>query len=142
MILDGLQGSDLIESRHYDHRAAERLDGTAKSNRRGVIERRRRQIHGVFIEAPQRLLQGSDKTRVFVDLVIRQRPADTLRASGRARAVQHETAGRFVGEIVAGVLGNRSFVRVVAVLDPVYHQPGMTVRRKTGQRFGNLAQVF
>jgi len=82
---------------HDDDGAAEALGGHAPAERRGVIERRGREIDRILVEAVEKLGEHGETCRL-VDLRAGQRMPDALGPARGARGIEHVGAGGFVGD--------------------------------------------
>ena len=117
------------------------MGGGAEGDGRGVVKRRRRQIDGVLVKAPQALLQAAHRPGVVVDFGVRQGPVDALGAAGGAGAVKHEGARWLVRQIFRGLAGKGFFIVLKTLLGVPGHQPSAAVGGQGGQFPGDFTEV-
>ena len=87
-----------VELLHHHQRAAERVDHAAEAQRRRVVDRRRREVDGVLVEAVERAEDRRVDVAGLVDRDRRQRRLDPLRPPGGAGGVEQVVAVRLLGQ--------------------------------------------
>ena len=116
-----------IEALHDDDRAARHLNAHAETQRCRVVQRRGREVSGVFAEAEQPGAQAADAGPRLLERSESGGGDDALRAAGGARAVEHVGAGDPVRQRLRRRLLDRGLVAVVAVDGAVDHEPQLDV---------------
>ncbi len=112
-----------IEVLHHHQGSAHDVDAHAEAQRRGVVERRRRQVAGVRAVAEQQLAEAGHQARCRLQRLRVEPLEHPLGPSGRSRAVEHVGAGHAVGQGIGGDRLDGRLVGVVALDGAVEHEP-------------------
>ncbi|MCY1227713.1 hypothetical protein D9M72_399990 [compost metagenome] len=121
-----------IEMLHHYRGPAQRLHGHVVAQRRRVVQRRRRQVARLGIEAIEPLAQAGQGRGIF-DTRARRRRIHPLRPTRGAGRIQHVATGHFVIDARCRAARQRGLVRVIAWHGAIQHQPATQCRRLPGQ---------
>ena len=122
----------------HDHRgAAEAHHRHVEAQRRGVIERRGREVDRVGTEAVERR-RDVEQRRWRVDRLVEQLGLDALRPPGGARGIEHVAPGALVGEARRRLRGQRVFPGFVPDQHTA-HRVAMPQGRVPAEQRGGLA---
>ena len=127
--LDEHQGLLGVEVLHDDDRAPELVDAEAEPERRGVVQRGGRQVDGVGLDPEEHRQQPADGGQVLAQRLVGRRSLHPLGPARGAGRVEHVGPGDAVGERFGGLTGDGVLVRLVALDDPVEHEPQLDVGR-------------
>ena len=135
VLLDRRQRGFGIELLHHHHGATDLVHGHRPAQRRGVIERRGREVDRVLVDAIGHHRQLDEDIGRIDRRIFGQRDLHPLGAAGGAGGVEHVDPGALVRNWSGGHLGQRVFGgeftrRVHAQLGNVWRQLGYFVQRR------------